>query len=63
MEAGFTTGQVKTDGAALLLRETDCIKGLVKRLLACFTDGRDAERIEHTLEEMRAQPNYGLALD
>jgi len=36
--------------------------GLVKRVAACFTDGRDPQRIAHRLEEMLCQRIYGLAL-
>ena len=32
------------------------------RLAACFSDGRDAERVEHTVAEMLSQRIYGLAL-
>jgi hypothetical protein len=62
VEAGFTAGQVSSDGGALLLRETDRKINLFVRLAGCFTDGRDAERIEHTVEQMLSQRIYGLAL-
>jgi hypothetical protein len=62
VEAGFTAGQVSSDGGALLLRQTDRKINLLQRLAACFNGRRDAERIEHTLEEMLSQRIYGLAL-
>jgi hypothetical protein len=62
VEAGFTAGQVSTDGGALLLRETGRKIGLLGRLAGCFMDGRDVERIEHTVEQMLSQRIYGLAL-
>jgi hypothetical protein len=62
VEAGFTAGQVCSDGGALLLREVDRRIHLLERLAACFIDGRDAGRIEHTVEEMLSQRIYGLAL-
>jgi len=62
VEAGFTAGQVSTDGGALLLRETDRKINLLGRVAGCFTDGRDVERIEHTVEQMLSQRIYGLAL-
>ena len=62
VEAGFTAGQVSSDGGALLLREVDRRIRLLDRVAACFTDGRDAERIEHTIAEMLSQRIYGLAL-
>jgi len=62
VEAGFTAGQVSTDGGSLLLRETERKIGLLGRLAACFSDGRDQQRVEHGLAEMLAQRIYGLAL-
>jgi hypothetical protein len=34
----------------------------VERFAACFTDHREAERVEHTVRELVAQRVYGLAL-
>jgi hypothetical protein len=62
VEAGFTAGQVSSDGGALLLRETDRKINLLGRLAGCFRDGRDQEQVEHKLSEMLAQRIYGLAL-
>jgi len=60
--AAFDAGRLTTEGGALLLRAVDRKIGLLKRVAACFTDMRDPERIEHTLEELLAQRIYGLAL-
>jgi hypothetical protein len=62
VEAGFTAGQVSSDGGALLLRETERKISLLGRLAACFSDGRDADRIAHGVEQMLSQRIYGLAL-
>jgi len=62
VEAGFTAGRVSSDGGALLLREVDRKINLLERLAACFEDGRDPERIEHTIQQMLSQRIYGLAL-
>ncbi|MFZ1120355.1 MAG: IS1380 family transposase [Candidatus Binataceae bacterium] len=62
VEAGFTAGQVSSDGGALLLRETDRKINLLGRLAGCFRDGRDQEQVEHKLSEMLSQRIYGLAL-
>jgi Transposase DDE domain group 1 len=62
VEAGFTAGQVSTDGGALLLREVDQKINLLGRLAACFSDGRSALLIKHQLPEILAQRIYGLAL-
>jgi hypothetical protein len=62
VEAGFTAGQVSSDGGALLLRETERRINLLGRLAGCFRDGREPELIEHRLSEMLAPRIYGLAL-
>jgi len=60
--AQFDGVQMTTDGGALLLREADRKIGLLKRVVRCFTDARDPERVEHGLSELLAQRLYGLAL-
>ena len=62
VEAGFTAGQVSTDGGALLLREVDGKINLLGRLAGCFRDGRMPLLVKHPLTEMLAQRIYGLAL-
>jgi hypothetical protein len=46
----------------LLLREVEKRTGIVERFAACFTDHREAGRVEHALRELVAQRVYGLAL-
>ena len=60
--ARFDGGTITSDAGALLLRETERITGIIRRLASCFTDHRDPERIEHTVEELIAQRVYGLCL-
>jgi len=62
VEAGFSAGQVSSDGGALLLRQTDIKINLLCRLATCFSDGRNQEQVEHTVAEMLSQRIYGLAL-
>jgi hypothetical protein len=62
VEAGFTAGQVSSDGGALLLREADGRINLLGRLGACFLDGRSPLLVRHQLSEMLSQRIYGLAL-
>ncbi len=62
VEAGFTAGQVSSDGGSLLLREVERGIGLIDRLAACFSDRRRPDRIEHRLREMLAQRIFALAL-
>jgi hypothetical protein len=62
VEAGFTAGQVSTDGGALLLRQVDRKINLLGRLAGCFLDGRSPLLITHQLSELLSQRIYGLAL-
>jgi len=62
VEAGFTAGQVSSDGGALLLRQTERKINLLPRLAACFTDQRTQSQVTHSLSEMLSQRIYGLAL-
>jgi hypothetical protein len=62
VEAGFTAGQVSTDGGALLLREADRKINLLGRLAGCFIDGRTPLLVKHQLPQMLSQRIYGLAL-
>jgi len=62
VEADFSAPHVSSDGGALLLREADGRIKLLDRLAACFSDGRQPERVEHTLAEMLSQRILGLAL-
>ena len=58
----FDGGTISSDGGALLLRETDKRMNLLPRLAQCFLDGRNQDRVEHTILEMVSQRVYGLAL-
>ena len=62
VEAGFTAGQVSSDGGALLLRQADRKINLLGRVASCFIDGRAPLLVKHRLSEMLAQRIYGLAL-
>jgi hypothetical protein len=62
VEARFDASQMTSDGGALLLRAVDRKIRLLPRVLACFQDGREPQRVEHELSEMLAQRVYGLAL-
>ena len=58
----FDGGWLTSDGGALLLREADLRLDLTRRMAQCFTDGREAWRVEHGVEELVAQRVQGLAL-
>jgi hypothetical protein len=60
--ADFDGGAISSDGGALLLRETERLTGIVRQFAACFTDHRNPDLSEHTVEELIAQRVYALAL-
>jgi hypothetical protein len=62
VEARFDGSQMTSDGGALLLRAAEKRLRLLERVADCFSDGRDAERIEHGLGELLGQRIYALAL-
>jgi hypothetical protein len=62
VRVGFEGGAITSDGGGLLLREVEKRTGIVERFAACFTDHREAERVEHRVRELVAQRVYGLAL-
>jgi len=62
VKADFDGGHVTSDGGVLLLRETDERFNICRRFAQCFTDYRDQDLVEHTVEELIRQRAYGLAL-
>src|SRR5438270_8705974 len=60
--ADFDGGDISSDGGALLLRETERLTGIIRQFAACFTDHRNPDLTEHTVEELIAQRVYALDL-
>jgi len=60
--AEFSGGTISSDGGGLLLRETDSKMNLLARFSLCFSDWRDPQQIEHSVEQMVRQRVYALAL-
>ncbi len=60
--ARFDGGTLTSDGGALLLGEVERVTGILRQFTACFTDHRDATRVEHPVASQIAQRVYGLAL-
>jgi hypothetical protein len=60
--ADFSAGQVSSDAGALLLREVERGRAIIKRLAGCFVDHRRADRREFTVEQLVAQRVYAPAL-
>lgn len=62
LEADFSGGSISSDAGALLLREVESRRGIIRRFSSCFTDHRDSSRIEHSVEHLVKQRVYGIAL-
>src|ERR1700686_2419928 len=62
IRAQFDGGAITSDGGGLLLREVEKRIGILRQFAACFTDYRNPDLLEHTVEELVAQRVYGLAL-
>jgi DDE family transposase len=60
--ADFDGGDITSDGGALLLRKTEELTAIIRQFATCFTDHRNPDRSEHTVEELIAQRVYALAL-
>jgi hypothetical protein len=60
--AEFNGGTITSDGGVLLLKEVEAKRKIIKQFAACFTDHRDPDKIEHTVEELVGQRIFGLAL-
>jgi hypothetical protein len=62
VEARFDGGRLSSDGGAVLLREVEAQRGVIRQFASCFTDHRNPTRIEHSVAALIAQRVYGLAL-
>src|SRR5712675_2755598 len=62
IRAQFDGGAITSDGGGLLLREVEKRIGILHQFASCFTDYREVDLIEHTVQELVAQRVYGLAL-
>lgn len=60
--AKFDGGRISSDGGALLLRELEQRTGILARFAACFEDHRNADLIEHSVEQLVSQRTIALAL-
>lgn len=60
--AHFNGGNISSDSGGLLLQQTERITGIISQFAGCFDDHRDADLIEHSVEELIAQRIYALAL-
>lgn len=60
--AAFDGGTITSDAGAVLLDKTDQALSLLERATACFTDYRDPDLIEHSVEHLLRQRVFALAL-
>lgn len=60
--ARFDGGPISSDGGGLLLGEVERRTGILSQLAAQFSDHRDPEGIEHTVQELVFQRVLSLAL-
>lgn len=60
--ARFDGGAITSDGGGLLLREVESRAGIIARFAKGFVDHRNAERTQHSVEELIRQRVYGLCL-
>ncbi len=60
--ARFDGGPITSDAGGLLLREVEEHTRIIRQLAGCFTDHRNEELIEHSVEELLRQRIFGLAL-
>ena len=61
-EADFSGGAITSDGGAPLLREMDRRLGLMKAVAAELADGRQAGKVDHSMQSLLRQRVYALAL-
>jgi hypothetical protein len=60
--AAFDGGNITSDAGALILREIDKANNFIKDFTFCFTDYRDQDLTEHSLEELLKQRIFGICL-
>jgi hypothetical protein len=60
--ADFSGGTLSSDGGVLLVRQVDAGLGLTASLAQCFSDGRQAQYVDHSVQQLLAQRIYGLVL-
>jgi len=62
VQADFSGGSLSTDAGALLLRQVDINLGLSAELAQCFSDSRNQDWVDHSVQELLRQRIFGTAL-
>ena len=60
--ARFDGGTITSDAGGLLLQQAERKTNIISQFAECFTDYRNPNLIEHSVEDLIAQRVYGLAL-
>jgi hypothetical protein len=60
--AHFNGGNITSDSGGLLLQQVEHITGIIAQFAGCFTDYRDPDLSEFTVNELVAQRIFALAL-
>lgn len=58
--ADFSGGAITTDGGVILVAAVDQQARISERVAACFSDQRQAHRVQHEIGDLVAQRLYGL---
>jgi hypothetical protein len=58
----FSGGKITSDAGALLLREIEHATGIIKAFADCFTDYREKNYVEHSVEQLVGQRVFGICL-
>ncbi len=58
----FDGGSITSDAGGLLLRKVERSVGIIERFAACFSDHRNPDYIEHSVNELLGQRIYGICL-
>lgn len=62
VQVDFEGGRISSDAGVLLLGDVDRTLRLTERVAACFEDGRDPQRLEHTVHTLVMQRIVAIAL-
>ncbi len=58
----FDGGSITSDAGGLLLQKVEQSTGVIERFAACFSDYRNPDYIEHSVNELLGQRIYGICL-
>lgn len=62
VECSFDGGYITSEGGAVLLQQIEDKYGIISQISQCFTDHRNQNQIEHSVDELLRQRIFGIAL-